>query len=142
MAKKGGVDKGKESFWRGKIREQAESGLTISGFCRREGFSPNSFYRWRRVLAKRDRDLERGVKRSRSPGSWPGKLFAPVSVVPCREGPVPGQGFKDDDSSLSACNAQAGIEVVLGSGLMLRVRPGFDADTLLRLLSLLEDSRC
>ena len=130
MAREGVFDKGKESFWRGKIREQAGSGLTISGFCLREGLSPNSFFRWRRVLAKRDLDLERGVKGAKTPGSRSGKLFAPVSVVPCREGPGHGQGFKVDDSS---------IEVVLASGRLLRVRPGFDADTLVRLLPLLEN---
>ncbi len=30
----------------------AQSGLAVAAFCRREGISPSSFYRWRAVLGE------------------------------------------------------------------------------------------
>jgi len=40
-----------EHTWRLRLRRQAASGLSISAFCAREGFSSASFYAWRRRLA-------------------------------------------------------------------------------------------
>ena len=36
--------------WRGIIRRQAESGLTIKSFCERESICVHGFYRWRNKL--------------------------------------------------------------------------------------------
>ena len=131
MARRGCRDKGRESFWRGKIGEQAGSGLTVSGFCRREGFSPNSFYRWRRVLGEGDGGLAGNAGEFRPTGPDPGVPFVPVSVRASAEvssRPVPSEAFP--------------VEAVLPSGLVLRVRPGFDSETLVRLIGLLDGSRC
>ena len=116
MSRRVGFFTEKEIFWMGKVEEQVRSGLTISAFCRREGISANSFFRWRRVLS------ERGQAGASMPCSAPKGLFAPVSVV------------SPDDV--------APIELSLSSGHMLRVRPGFDSDTLVRLLALLDSSQC
>jgi transposase-like protein len=131
MARRGCREQGRESFWRGKIGEQAGSGLTVSEFCRREGFSPNSFYRWRRVLLEGDGGLDSNAGESKPTGSDPGVPFVPVSVRASAEfpsRPVPSEAFP--------------VEAVLSSGLVLRVRPGFDSDTLVRLLGLLGSSTC
>jgi transposase-like protein len=37
--------------WHAWVREQRESGLNISSFCRDKGISQNSFYVWRRKLS-------------------------------------------------------------------------------------------
>jgi transposase-like protein len=37
--------------WLAWLREQPESGLSVSAFCRKKGISENSFYVWRRKLA-------------------------------------------------------------------------------------------
>jgi transposase-like protein len=37
--------------WREVVARQEQSGLNVSKFCRRDGVTENSFYRWRRVLA-------------------------------------------------------------------------------------------
>ena len=37
--------------WLTWLREQPESGLSVSAFCRKKGVSENSFYVWRRKLA-------------------------------------------------------------------------------------------
>lgn len=38
--------------WREVVGRQQQSGLSISGFCRRESLTENSFYRWRRIFAE------------------------------------------------------------------------------------------
>lgn len=128
MARRGDFDRGKESYWRCKLGEQADSGLTISAYCRREGISANSFFRWRRVLAERG-DCRQPEARAPIAGSVSTGLFAPVSVR---------SSFEDPPSTSDACK----IDMVFPSGHVLRVRPGFDSDTLVRLLDLLDSSRC
>jgi transposase len=110
-------------FWRGKVRDQAGSGLSVSAFCRREGFSPNSFYRWRRLLSEGDGSA--GAT-DRPPALPLEKVFVPVSIV----GHAP------------ARVSDASIELILRSGVLLRVRPGFDAATLIRLIGLLDSPSC
>jgi hypothetical protein len=39
-----------EALWRGRIAAQAKSGLSALAYCSQEGFSPKSFYAWRRRL--------------------------------------------------------------------------------------------
>lgn len=39
-----------EGLWRGRIAAQARSGLSALAYCSQEGFSPKSFYAWRRRL--------------------------------------------------------------------------------------------
>jgi hypothetical protein len=39
-----------EALWRGRIAAQSRSGLSALAYCTQEGFSPKSFYAWRRRL--------------------------------------------------------------------------------------------
>jgi hypothetical protein len=39
-----------EALWRGRIAAQAKSRLSALAYCTQEGFSPKSFYAWRRRL--------------------------------------------------------------------------------------------
>ena len=39
-----------ESLWRGRIASQAKSRLSALAYCTQQGFSPKSFYAWRRRL--------------------------------------------------------------------------------------------
>lgn len=123
MLRGGEIGGDRERFWRGKLRDQAESGLPVSAFCRREGFSANSFYRWRRILA--DGDVATGAE-NQPIESPPRDVFVPVSIV--GHGPA---RFSDSP-----------IELILQSGVLLRVRPGFDAETLVRLIGLLDSPSC
>ncbi|MAX23092.1 MAG: hypothetical protein CMJ19_01195 [Phycisphaeraceae bacterium] len=47
-----GNESEKVAFWSLAIGEQVRSGLSIRAFCEREGLSPASFYLWRRNLAQ------------------------------------------------------------------------------------------
>jgi transposase len=46
------VNLGKLSVWQERLLRFGKSGQTINEFCREEGFSPQSFYLWRKRLAK------------------------------------------------------------------------------------------
>ena len=62
-------DETKDAFWRDAIRRQADSGLSIREFCRREQISESSFHERRRTFRQRD---------ARRPAAPP--AFLPVVV--------------------------------------------------------------
>ena len=45
-------------YWRGVMRDQKASGLSISAFCRERNVPAASFFNWRRKLAERKRPVE------------------------------------------------------------------------------------
>ena len=47
-------DMAKEGFWRGQMEAQRSSGLSVRGYCLREGIKEPSFHAWRRELTRRD----------------------------------------------------------------------------------------
>jgi hypothetical protein len=106
-------DGAKERIWRRVLRHWRKSGLSVRAYGSAEGLSEASFYAWRRTL--NDRDAE--------PMGFVPVSVVPAAAVPSREG------------------SQGGLELVLGSGRLLRVLPGFDAATLQRLLVLLEEGQ-
>jgi transposase len=110
-------DLGKEQFWRGVLRRWQGSKLTVGQFCAGHGVSVASFYSWRRIIAERDRQA-RQPSDSTAAGDRP--VFVPLSVTPALPNPT--------------------LEVVAGSGRIVRIPPGFDADTLRRLLAVLEEA--
>jgi transposase len=122
MASKHGPrrDTDKERFWRARVVQWRRSGLSVREFCRREGLSEPLFYSWRRELAKREmsESLATGVKGLAT-------HFVPVRIV---APPSVGQ--------------TTAIEIVLSRGQRVRVRPGFDRDTLQAVLDLLEQRPC
>lgn len=46
----------RDQHWRGVIRDQEASGLSISAFCREREVSAASFFSWRRRLTQLDRN--------------------------------------------------------------------------------------
>lgn len=68
MARRGGSSKRAE--WRKRLGKYRGSGLTVAGFCEREGISTASFYAWRRRLG--------GTKTAGKDG-WP--VFAPLRLA-------------------------------------------------------------
>jgi hypothetical protein len=96
------------------VRQWRSSGLSIRDFCKDRDISEPSLYAWRRTIAQRDAAATR---------------FVPVQVIP-DEKPV---AVKDPSSN--------GLELVLGTGRVLRIGAGFDEATLRRLLALLEEGQ-
>jgi hypothetical protein len=103
-----------EQRWRQRLAQWRRSGLTIRRFCERRGLSEPSFYAWRRELLRRDARRSAAAAPT-DPSATP---FIPVQVVPS---PTPSP-----------------LELVLPGGRILRVAPGFDTDTLRRLLATLD----
>jgi transposase len=105
-------DPRKEAHWRRQLRKQKASGLSVREFCQQAGLAESAFYYWRREIERRDRE-----------GNGVGKpAFVAVEVR------TPTQA--------------SAIEVTLTSGHVVRVRGGFDADTLRQLLAVLEEPSC
>lgn len=44
----------KDAFWRGVLRRQEKSGVSVREFCRQEGIGESNFYAWRQAIAQRD----------------------------------------------------------------------------------------
>jgi hypothetical protein len=119
-------DRQKERLWRKLTREQARSGLSVREFCESRGLVEGSFYFWRRELQARDAEHEQtDATQASSPmgAASPSPPFAAVNV----------SGLESRSSA---------IELVLSSGMRLRVPVGFDPQTLRELLSVLEQPAC
>jgi hypothetical protein len=104
----------KERFWERMIRQWRNSGLSVRDFCAEKDLTEPSFYAWRRTIAQRDAAAVH---------------FMPVRVV------------EEETRGATEHGGNSGLELVLASGRLLRIGPGFDAATLQRLLALLEGSR-
>lgn len=95
-----------EQFWRQTMAKWQQSGQTIGDFCEQQQLSQPNFHAWKRELAKRDAERVGAEKRGAGPRrgvgrrAWP---LVPVRIV-----------------------ADAVIEVVLPTGLVLRVPGGVE----------------
>ena len=113
-------DVGKEQYWRQAVADWQQSGLSVTAFCQQRQLQVQAFFRWRKLLAVRDQP-EAGCAEAATPPA----LFLPVQLRSPAP-PAPEQPF----------------EIVLASGLLLRVRPGFDPAQLRLLLGVLEEPSC
>jgi transposase len=109
-------DPRKERFWRRVVQEWRKSGLSVRQFCRLRDLSEASLYAWRRTLRQRDAEA------------------APTPFLPVRIVAEATPAAVADADGLST-----GLELLLGNGRRLRVGPGFDASTLRRLLTVLDE---
>jgi len=113
----------REAHWRGVLERWRSSGLPKTEFARREQISPDVLGWWQVQIHKRDGVRRRQVAavRPRQPAAPRPASFVPVRVVEAPPVPSP-----------------AALEILAG-GHTVRVRPGFDAETLKRLVAVLED---
>jgi hypothetical protein len=103
--------------WRTAFAMWRSSGLSVAAFCRSRDLNVSSFYRWRKILDDLDRP---SANRTRShPDPLPCSSFVPVRVIP-----------------------ETVVEVVLPSGVQLRVPLSADAPQLARLVLALGASPC
>lgn len=110
----------REAYWRRQLQRWKKSGLAKSAFSRREGLAPSVLAWWDREIRRRDLGRRRANRREKPP---PSPSFIPVKVID----PPMGAG--------------AALEVVRGAH-VVRVRPGFDPETLRRVLAVLEGRAC
>ncbi len=144
------TDPAKEAYWRDLLQRWQTSGLSIRDFCRRHRLSQPSFYAWRRTLAQRDRDraaatpapatptptsptaANRQSDSHRTPGPPTPTAAAPTATplfVPVR--------LRASSAPTTSVGNATPFELVLPSGLVLRVPTAFDPVALQRLLAAL-----
>lgn len=115
-----GGDPQRRTYWQDVMRRWREGGQSVRAFCRAEGLRESAFYFWRRKLASR------GPRTRRRPEPvLPPPAFLPMKLV-----------------SDNPAEAVQGIEIVLTHGRVVRVRAGFDRQTLADVLSMLEGRPC
>ena len=114
-------DPGKQRRWLSLVRLWQQSPLTVRAFCARHRLSEPNFYAWRRLLRERGLMSEPAPQPTRSPSTPP--TFVEITPNPEPATPTP-------------------LDLVLNDRRLLRVRPGFDPDTLLALVRLLERQPC
>jgi hypothetical protein len=145
MAKPERRDPAKEAFWRRMLLRFGRSHSTARDFCFEHGLSEANFYAWRREIARRDREVPCfSTATARSSDAATSPVFVNVRVA---DAGLADLGIPKASSSAvpDADHHSVGtaIEVILSKpgtsgGRRLLVRPGFDADSLRRLLPLLE----
>jgi len=104
-------------WWRAHVAAQPRSGLSAAAYCQGHGLNPKCFYRWRRIFAE--------------------TLGESVDIEGCGE--EAGRALFAEVCISQTPLASSGVEVCLGGGRVIRVAPGFDAPTLCRVVSALED---
>ena len=157
-------DPEKQNHWEGVLRRWGESGQTAREYCRAAGLREPAFYFWRRELARR--------RTTSIPDTEPcGTCATPVttelrprraaSATTAAQRPSTAQAAlassrQDRTPSLHGHHpsflpvavvqdahpsAATDVEIVV-SGRTLRVRPGFDRQTLIDVLTVLEAGPC
>jgi hypothetical protein len=105
--------------WNALLSDFRRSGLTQADFCRRRNISLASFrYHFYKPSP---------AKPASSPASS-GNHFLPVTILP--------------DPTPSATSSQSHLELVLSNGRRISVTPGFDPQTLRRLIAVVEERPC
>ena len=110
----------KKQFWRNMIRKWEQSKKSARAFCIERGLVATKFYCWRRTIAKHNATYAASRRCDNSSDQVP--AFVPVGVKP----PA----------------ASGTLEVVVGSGRVIRMPTEFDASALRRLLAVVEAPGC
>jgi hypothetical protein len=113
----------REGFWRGHVAGWARSGESVRAYCRGQGLTESGFHFWKRELKWRDEAGGRGG-RAVSQCAQPGESAKEAAFAEVRFA-VTGR-----DEAL--------IEIVCSGDRRVRVRPGFDGETLARVVAVLE----
>jgi hypothetical protein len=111
------------------LKEQAASGLSMNAFAAREGIDAWRLYRWRQRLDAEKRVLVDAPKQARKKE----RKKTPVSAKP-RANAEPTTPAVIE---LRAAHTSSNIEIVLPSGLVVRVSETIDTAAVARLISVL-----
>ena len=105
--------------WRRLFERQRGSGLSIAAFCEREGIAKSTFFDKRRNLAAKEGEAN------------PSAAF--VEVTPMDHN-VAGEHVRDEVAEAAAARGDEPIELILRGSVVIRVRDGFDASLLRRVV--------
>ena len=118
--------------WAALIDQWRQSGLSLPAFCQRHGISrgsmQNRVYKPELKRAVEDARREAQEHVDERPASATVPAFLPVRVVQA-------------DAGVEASD-RSGVEIVIGAGRRVVIGPGFDAETLRRVVAVLEGRPC
>lgn len=119
----------RRAWWRNHVDVWRDSGLSGAEYCRRHGLKPQSFYWWRGRFTREDggSSKRRGAE---SPDSTQSS-----KAVECSSS----ASVFTEIRLASLPSASCGVEVVLSGERRVRVEPGFDEETLVRVVQTLEE---
>ena len=87
-------NKSRESHWRGLLKQQSSSGLSIAEFCRQKSITQTSFYTWQRKFREQKARRNKGIRTTRSAqtsrNTDRGTQLLPVRI----EGAIPGSTLR------------------------------------------------
>lgn len=118
--------------WAALIDQWRQSGLSLPAFCQRHGLSRGSMQNWvykpelKRAVEAARRESQTPVDEPPAPATVP--AFLPVRVVQA--------------AAVGEASDRSGVEVVIGAGRRVVIGPGFDAETLRRVVAVLEGRMC
>jgi hypothetical protein len=118
--------------WATLIEQWRQSGLSLPAFCQRHGLSRGTMQNW--VYKPL---LRHAVEQARSQA----RLIDTRCLDPLSPEPSP-SFLPVRIAEASPVSDRTGIEVVLGPGRRIAVAQGFDAETLRRVLAVLESRPC
>jgi hypothetical protein len=126
----------KEEFWKSRIQECQDSGTPVGEFCKAKGIARATFYWWSRKLRERGKTKKTNETPTEAviATSAVNPRFLPVHVIASIK---PSEGNRNPLFS-----ANDAIEIHVAGLRKILVRPGFDAQTLGRVVSVLEDIPC
>lgn len=121
-------DPAKEQFWREMISKQKRSGVSQKEFCRNNGLKPNTFYSWKKIIHRRNRERANENRRlnreERQNQEYQSRSFVPI-VLPASE--VEGQKKKRPIAEIRIGRAE------------VSVFPGADLESLQALMIVLKE---
>jgi hypothetical protein len=118
--------------WAALIDQWRQSGLSLPAFCQRHGLSRGSMQNWvykpelKRAVEAARREAQGPVDEPPAPATVP--AFLPVRVVQA--------------AAVGEASDRSGVEVVIGAGRRVVIGAGFDAETLRRVVAVLEGRMC
>lgn len=108
----------KRAFWQWVIQMQAESGLSVRGFCEREGLKQGTFFSWRRKLQREADELPAAGGDAAGDDKEVPRL-APVHLL-------------EDRNSVA-------VEIVAPNGLIVRVRDDAATENVRRVVGVVQE---
>jgi transposase-like protein len=127
-------DPQRQKYWEEVLRQWCEGGQTARAFCHAQNLPESAFYFWRRKLGQRGRHAHKRMpaalsgalaQANRTTPHGPPPAFLPVHVV-----------------EPSGAESARGVEILVTQGRTVRVPPGFDRQTLVDVLAVLEARPC
>lgn len=131
-----------EHFWRTTLAKWTASGMNIRDFCRTHRLKEPCFYAWRREIAARDQNSVAQPAPSTKPAA-PTRRSS-TSSHPSRSAPTRRNSTPTSRPSFVAVRvvADTPLELVLRSGHVLRIPPGYDTTHLHAVVAALETPPC